>query len=375
MTVPDQLSELTSAIETICRIARSVGLPAFGALQEQAFAALPPEMIARELFPSAKMLAMNWEVYKSFVASGGTETGLSPLLLPAGLVSIDSELVLGHQGFAFLTGGSNKVLDQYSISPSSPECVDRAAKWISLFQYRHENFARRSLRYAQTIIPEKLSTLPDLFPRPVATPTPLLNAIESALQGKPDLAGPYVSAIRLFNNVPHRHHIFRRIDTHLAPYGAFLLYRALLNRLGDEPPAQPVFDRSRVSYADVGTRFIGINVFDEFMEIDAGTLFGGEKSLVKVSESMPPDGGHVGRRQVWSNPGAPRQKTVVVFANSFFEFEERGQPALSWWFCRHFRDFHFVWSPDVQWDYVDRVQPDFVVWQGIERFLTDVPAS
>ena len=84
--------------------------------------------------------------------------------------------------------------------------------------------------------------------------------------------------------------------------------------------------------------------------------------------------GHIGTKFVWKNAAAPFDLKVVAFANSFFE---RGGTArsLSWWCCRAFREFHFIWSPDLDMGYVREVAPDWVICQTIERFLPRTPQN
>ena len=86
----------------------------------------------------------------------------------------------------------------------------------------------------------------------------------------------------------------------------------------------------------------------------------------------PPGGGHVGTRYVWKNASAIVPMKVVAFGNSYFE---RGGDAgaLSWWFARLFAEFHFVWDPRMDADYVAAEKPDWVICQTIERFLPSVP--
>ena len=48
------------------------------------------------------------------------------------------------------------------------------------------------------------------------------------------------------------------------------------------------------------------------------------------------------------------------------------QSSLSYWLAGWFEEFHFVFSPDLDQDYVDRINPDVVICQTIERFLLHV---
>jgi hypothetical protein len=65
---------------------------------------------------------------------------------------------------------------------------------------------------------------------------------------------------------------------------------------------------------------------------------------------------------------------VLVFGNSFFS-DVPSQAFVSWWFARFFRQYHFVWSPDFDLELIRSVQPDIVLGQTVERFLTRVPQT
>ena len=90
--------------------------------------------------------------------------------------------------------------------------------------------------------------------------------------------------------------------------------------------------------------------------------------------NKPTAGEHIGAKIAWRHRSAPLNLKVICFGNSFFE--RGGSPSgLSWWFKRLFSEFHFVWSPFVDNDYVRNEQPDIVVCQTIERFLMLIPRS
>jgi hypothetical protein len=78
-------------------------------------------------------------------------------------------------------------------------------------------------------------------------------------------------------------------------------------------------------------------------------------------------------RLSWRHAEAPLPLRVLAFGNSFFE---RGSncTTLSWWFKHLCREFHLVWSKDIDQTVIETLKPDLVIAQTIERFLTVVPA-
>lgn len=173
---------------------------------------------------------------------------------------------------------------------------------------------------------------------------------------------------------PQRLSVIRRIDSHWTPYGAWRKFSIILNSLGFK--TEEDFDFGRVAYfpGDLGNAYEYSN-FREQMNFPSIAQFRHlEEKLECLERNQPENDGHVGSRFVWKNEGSHTNLRVVAFGNSFFE---RGSDAacLSWWAARWFREFHFIWNAEVDYEYVDLVRPDVVICQKIERFLPRVPLA
>lgn len=297
-------------------------------------------------------------------------TATTTVEMPVGMVASDRSAVLGRDGFMFLIGGSNDVLAQYS--PTRGDEFEIAAQWLKVVGDRVERAKRAGVRFHQLIVPEKISILPELYPTPIAAPTRLLDHLERELLAHYGSA-TYTSARQVFWGLPDRRAVCKRADSHLSPYGTYHIFRYLIRELFDQQVPTFTFDMNRASIGDLSYRMLGLFVPETYLEVDPANLPPFCRGAIKASEFVPENGGHMGRRQVWKNPDAPIAEKVVVFGNSFFSFVETGQSTLSWWFSRWFREFHFVWTNEVDWEYVAEEEPSLVLWQGIERFLAVVP--
>jgi hypothetical protein len=78
-----------------------------------------------------------------------------------------------------------------------------------------------------------------------------------------------------------------------------------------------------------------------------------------------------GTRQIFLNKKAAIDKKMVVFGNSFFE--KTPSWGLSPFFAGLFKEYHFIWSPNLDMEYCARVSADIVIAQTCERFLTRLP--
>lgn len=295
----------------------------------------------------------------------------SSVLVPLGHVSHDGTVILGHEGHLYLVGGSNNVLEQYLADPDIPGLKLLADKWLAKIEGRLLGFQQIGARFLQVIVPEKLAVVPDYFPYKIPRSSPILSLVEQRLF---ESSVPYLSGLSILRQSASRQTSFAKTDSHLSVRATFELYTAILERMALAPPFAPTFmGPTVVEGGDLSTRVLGVPMYElqhfvasEFQtDVDRG---------VRLVDQFVPDAGHIGARCVWRNECAPIPVRVVAFANSFFE---RGASArgLSWWFARTFAEFHFIWSPNAELDYVVRHKPDWVICQTIERFLSHAPVS
>jgi len=296
---------------------------------------------------------------------------VSRVPVPVGCISSDGAAVLGTNGEAYLIGGNNSVLEQFLASPEHPSTLSTAVKWRDAINCRVERLRALNVKFLQIIIPEKLSIYPDDFPFELKVPSAPLRALERVLAPDAVLKDVLIWNSHEVEKEVLPREVFGRIDTHLTTKGAYTLFCAILARLGYPSPFGLELGRGAVLVGDLAERFFGVPLPEtyEFPTSDfEAKLSAGLRILEK---DIPPDG-HTGTRIVWRNDQAPLNIRVVTFANSFFE---RGGSArtLSWWFSRAVREFHFIWSADLDFDYVGRNRPDWVFCQTVERFLSRVP--
>ncbi|GJD74576.1 hypothetical protein [Methylobacterium goesingense] len=317
-------------------------------------------------------LKNNELLHKSVVDTSFSSRNTSYLELPTGLISYDEAAILGRSGYIFLIGGSNDVIGQYY--PIDQSYVDLSEKWISLIKERIKNSISRNIKYFQIIIPEKITIIPEYFPYSISTPTRLLDKLEFEIS-KFEQDKFYISGRKLMCSQFRREHLCKRTDSHLSPEGTYLLFRNMLKTIYDLTIEDVLFTKKNRSIGDLSFRMSGYFVTEEYSEVSTKDLPMFANDSLKILDDQPENNGHMGKRQIWNNPNAPIKSRVVVFGNSFFSLVENGQSTLSWWFSKWVTEFHFVWTNEVDWQYVDEISADTVIWQGIERFLPIVPGS
>ena len=330
--------------------------------------------LVSELFPKIRAMLPASETGSGLVSpdSGLQKTACTKVYLPYGFTSFDGSCILGGMGHAFLVGGSNNVLENYQVPSDSPRVTDLGNRWIDLFKQRQVESHRRGIQYLQTVIPEKMSLMPELVPYDISGPTKLLFFIENWANRS---FAPYVSGYETLAE-DRKFETFDTIDTHLSPFGAFRIFKKVMESLGVHDEIYPIFRKSEsMRVGDVAERFIvNSTLLHPDTELLKIPLPLNEEGMRIVEEFDPSSHGHIGVRRVFANPLAPVKKKLLVFGNSFFE--RGGHPkTLTWWFARTFTEFHFIWDPAFDWDYADRISPDIIIGQTIERFLSRVPKS
>ena len=302
--------------------------------------------------------------------SGPRQSTTVPVEL--GFVSPDGSALLGRDGEAFLVLGSNRLLDQFLLAPEDAGVQRLARAWVDLILARKGALESAGTRFLQMIIPEKISLYPERFPGRITAPSALVQVLENTLCASP-VEAHYLSGYRELLRAKPGGDLFLRLDTHLSVYGAYTLLGACLARLGLALPFPLDQSSEKENVGDLATRFFGIPLYETFNVPSQSFVDAISGAMHLVSKD---DDGtkHIGVKYVWRNETAPFNMKVVAFANSFFERAGTAR-SLSWWFCRVFREFHFVWSPDLDMNYVRREQPDLVICQTIERFLGRLPAD
>ncbi|UMY17176.1 hypothetical protein MMB17_21435 [Methylobacterium organophilum] len=284
----------------------------------------------------------------------------------------------GRDGWLFLTGGSNRVLEQFG-----PDGFPRARlwEWRRRLVERVRLCAALGIRYAHAVAPEKLTVLPELTaglpydPRraPVRRLARWLH-LSPARGAWIDLLG----ALRAARSGPD---LYLRTDTHWTFAGCEVAYEAILRHLG-VPPRRDIARRripeSVPHFAgDLGSKFsrpraetaLGTRFVSQARRVHANAFLLGFEASGAVRDA------HLGALAVFRNEDpAADPRRLVLFGDSYCQHSAMSPVAtLTPFLADSFREVHFLWSPSIDWDYVRAVRPDFVIGEIAERFMIEVP--
>jgi hypothetical protein len=306
---------------------------------------------------------------------GGSSTGVADTgLLGLGAVSEDETAVIGRNGHLFLYQGSNRVLDLYEAT-CAPQDLVRA--WASVYKSRAARLRSQGVPYIQILIPEKSSVLPHLVPYSVSGPSMLWQDVVHSIQMTSVGGDHLVDAHSIMLRTEYPEVTYCLQDSHLSSFGSQVIVEEIIQKYFGAASYRLGHIEWEDRVGDLGRRFRGANQqvsAEKVRVLDDMSAANGDILAPKLIESIDPADGNQGCRRVWTCDDAPIKSRAVCFGNSFFE-RGRTSTHLSWWFSRLFREFHFVWSADFDWAYVDRTKPDIVIGQTIERFLRRNPKS
>lgn len=86
---------------------------------------------------------------------------------------------------------------------------------------------------------------------------------------------------------------------------------------------------------------------------------------------------HIGAHVIFRNPSPQADpRRLVLFGDSYAHHTPNPcTGTLTPMLADTFAEVHMLWSTSIDWGYVARVRPDFVVSQIAERFMVDVPQT
>ncbi|MEA2834548.1 MAG: hypothetical protein QOG66_2750 [Methylobacteriaceae bacterium] len=280
----------------------------------------------------------------------------------------------GQDGWLFLIGGSNSIGALYDRN--APLLDDaKLQQWVKLIEGRARRLERMRIEYVHISIPEKLTLYDNKFHAPPIVDWRLSPAIRlrEMMQRSP-YARVWLDLVDPFRAAREDIQLYYRTDTHWTPEGCFLAYKLLCEKLGICPELglltrprrevesvldlglkmePPVLEPLRLYNFTKDSQKTYRNVIAQYLETVTAN------ALVHI-------GAHI--RYKNSNPSAANKK-ILIFGDSYASLHPDGLTAM---LAETARDVEFIWSSNLDWAYIKRAQPDIVVYDLVERFMTMV---
>lgn len=291
--------------------------------------------------------SMNFDKRESFDAVPD-HSKVSRITVPAGIESPDGTAKILPNGHAILISRSTPYEAAIEANNGSEE------NWVCLINDRLHRC--KPAKFLQIIFPEKSTFLS------YAPPSRTYQNVNSALQGK----GHFIGMADLLQNNAE----FRKMDTHLSAVGCWNVAKLIYQRLGFTLDEEPTFDKETFAIGDLSTRFFSSPVYDNYLM--ARDYF--REPLLAGRRDPNRAGRHIGMRRHWKNDAAPFSCRIVISGNSFFG-EGDAQTQANWWMSRLFSEVIFDFNPALDIDLLECFEPDAVICQTIERFMSALPPT
>ena len=294
---------------------------------------------------------------------------------PGPVADDDEEVHVGRDGWLFLLGGSNRVIDLYRHESSFTESL--ALDWVELLRARGDRLQARGIDYVHLPAPEKLTLLHHKAAREIEHPggSPILQLVSRHEADTPNLLNvvPYLASQL------DKYTVYWKTDTHWAPWGCFLAYQMLCTRLGiatNQDILNYPFSEGELAM-DLGAKLDPPqSERARFYRLERHSRRVYANPLVRYKEArglVNEPSLHVGSHVIFRNDSpAADPRTVVLFGDSFSEYRNH---LLTGMLAETVRELHFVWNASIDDEYVRRVRPDIVVTELAERFMTRVPVD
>lgn len=271
------------------------------------------------------------------------------------------KVLIGRDGWLFMN--EPKTESNTGRAPSQEMLADA---WAETFRRRGQWLAQRGIQYLVIPAPDKQAIYPEFMPDGARlTPLPCAGELLGRkLEGDP--AVEFIALRPLLQQAKRERAVYYRTDTHWNEDGAYVAYRAILERLAKRwPNVKPLdrqaFDEKIEPYVGDLTRMLRL---PEDIPEQAHFLHPRRPSARRINREVPLDDRLWSPRhiepQVWGtgNAALPR---AVLFHDSFAE--RLLLPVLA----EHFEWLVFCPSESGDPNVIERFHPDLVIHELVER--------
>ncbi len=275
----------------------------------------------------------------------------------------------GLDGWLFLTGGTNFVTTLYQREAGGlPDAMLR--RWRDLILRRIERAEALGIRYVHMIVPEKLTIYGDKQGERLVDPelAPAIRLREmiaqtSAAKNYVDLVSPMLAAAAMQD-------LYWRTDTHWNVEGVLLAYGELCRAL-NLVPVEDLRERPSRQFEtvmDLGGKLDPPrweSIEEREWARDATRIYANQVAHF-IDQAEYNAAIHVGAHAKFINPVARNTQKALLFGDLFSTPRTH---LLTGLLAETVRELDFVWSANIDWDFVAKAKPDLLVFEISERFM------
>lgn len=280
---------------------------------------------------------------------------------------LPDNVVFGKDGHLFLM--RKGVVDQYRNLPIFSE--NELQLICERLEKRRRWLAEQGISYYLTVAPMASTIYPDKLPdkyAPLPGRTGGLDQLIAALRARTgvqfiDMRAPLREARTVRDP-------YYTTDIHWNPWGAFVGYRTLMERIRQDHPAvgAPCLPEDYIVEPDTndqGDLALQLAINDKLTRVTYMMVPKDDFRARDLAEEELPASAFFKYRPVFKQGPDPEAPKLLMFRDSFAVY-------LIPYLSEHFSRSVYVWSPVFIPDIVTREKPDIVVQELLEVFITDL---
>ncbi|NMN03188.1 MULTISPECIES: methyltransferase domain-containing protein [unclassified Novosphingobium] len=274
--------------------------------------------------------------------------GLDLDSLDYGAVSADGAAVIGRDGFAFISGGSNAWSEQ--IRGEAMISDGLLAQSVADIAAMQRECAARAIPQCVIVVPEKDIVYPELSPN--CDGVVLGRRSVHYLQDlQPAVIYPLDDMLAAKSDAL----VYHRRDSHYNAFGGLIVANAALRAMNLE----------QIDYRDVP--FIHRPFQDDLaVKWEPFPTLRRTVPFDYHEEVLQPGNPLTGLHICLHSSAAQNGRTAIIFGDSYSWNPDGG---LSRFLTRKFERTHFIWGRHIDWTVVDAIAPSAIIMQTAERFL------
>lgn len=281
----------------------------------------------------------------------------------------DGKVLVGKNDWLFLAHDTNHCLRQHIGDVHMAR--ETVLKWQQLYLKRLKYFRKNNIAFYTLIAPTKESIYDDYLPEEFSPKSPSRTLHQFLHLLEPLYKHTVIAPEQALIDARRTRETYIQTDVHWNEWGAFVAYQEMMRAILKHLPyrkrwirrACPVLSESDVSFVEVPfTRGLGIKLQPPQTSSEWVGRVDNPKAKAIYYNRIPRNGS----RTTVENPtlkGAPR---CLIFGNSF------GQYLLKY-MGESFSRVDYVFSYSIDYKLVERLKPDIVIYQSVERYLISCP--
>ncbi|MGR5134655.1 glycosyltransferase family 2 protein [Vibrio alfacsensis] len=286
------------------------------------------------------------------------EGGINVLGTPKKIIASSEEkskVMKGHNGWLYLSNDTNNYMEYFlgNIGINA----DVLNNWIVQENSRKMVCSFSKIEYFSFIVPEKCSVYPEFLPSEFFKKR---SALIEDLEKIPVISNMFIPSFpkdtALYDKYDPDDYFYYKGDTHWNYFGAYHAFTQIMQKLNVSPIVSLdkfVVNKSYTS-GDLINKLDAVNI-----ELARHVKVRKNSAIEVFNNNML----KTGRVECYINESALTNKKLVIFHTSSIDW-------MKPFILAQFRSVTFVWSKRIDWNIVKEYNPDTLIYQTNERFMT-----